>query len=384
MRLWYPQQAFPLGFRLLLLLAAPLCAATASGIEPVLSPNSRSPEILIEAVDGGANGPQLRLKGMWPTPCLPSLRDVSLEGPELSIRLQSRKRLCTQMPMPFELTVDPVAALGQSLAPGAYHVSVLAANYPQTTDELRAFRIVQLGTSSVVANPGPGFWWPESAGTGSDVAGMSFAVEVQGNTVAVSLLGYAPSGDQAWYFGTGTLNGTSAEIDLVATRGGSPVLAYGEGKPRPADSLVMHLEFVSNARASVWLGQYVDGEHQPRLDLRPLSLVHLPFTTGTEATSWQGEWILLGAQPGNPRSAERVTLQVSGMRDALQFRLIGDHGLVLQCRRDQRSPQLPPVACRLMDATGVLVADFDSVGVNRLDGRNATDTAVQLIRIDRR
>lgn len=354
-------------------------AATAS--EPLLAPYSDSPELRIDVLsDTPATRPRLRLQGNWPTPCLPSVESVDLDGSDLRIELRSKKPLCARASVPFDIEVDLARVLTRGWPAMPLRVSVVSANSAAGPAQLRGFALIapQPGPRAV---PSSGLWWPlPDADANNPMAGTGFSFEIQGNTIAVAVLGRTGDGEATWYFGTGRLRGRTAELDLVAaTRGDA------DGERGSAADAVLALDFDGNGRATAWLGHYDRGDNQPVLRQQVIALAHLPFAERTDGTAWQGDWVLLGATPGQPRSARQLRLSATSFIAVANYRLNGDDGSILSCERDTDAPRAaPPQRCRLTDAQGAAIADFDAIDINRLDGFAPDRTPVQLIRAERR
>ncbi|HWU51327.1 MAG TPA: hypothetical protein VN153_00800, partial [Tahibacter sp.] len=161
------------------LVAATLLGTAAQASEPVLTPYSDSPELKIEALSGAT--PRLRLQGVWPTPCLPSVEQVRLDGSDLRIELRSKKPLCARASVPFDLEVDLARWVGKQWPAAPLRVSVLAANSVTAETQLRGFALIapQPGPRAI---PASGLWWPlPEADASNPMAGTGFSFEVQGN-----------------------------------------------------------------------------------------------------------------------------------------------------------------------------------------------------------
>ena len=371
-----PWSVFPVVAALAGWLVAALIGTAAQASEPVLAPYSDSPELKIEALPDGA--PRLHLQGVWPTPCLPSVEQVRLDGSDLRIELRSKKPLCARTSVPFDLEVDLARSVGKQWPATPLRVSVLAANSVTAEPQLRGFALIapQPGPRAI---PASGLWWPlPEADSSNPMAGTGFSFEVQGNTIAVAVLGRTGNGS-IWYFGTGKLRGRTVQLDLVAAP------QAGTTTPGGGNDAVLALDFDSNGRATAWLGYYERSDSQPLLRQQTFILAHLPFAERTDGTAWQGDWVLLGATPGQPRSARQLRLDATSFIAVANYRINGDDGSVLSCERDPQAAKVaPPKHCRLNAANGTLIADFDSIDINRLDGYAPDRTPVQLIRVDKR
>jgi hypothetical protein len=359
-------------------LAAAAAAVHAAPADREFAPYSRNPELRVEALTAPDAAPRLRLRGMWPTPCLPSVENVSLAGSELRIELRSKRPLCARSPLPFDLEVNLAKTLGKTWPAAPLRVSVAAANSATAEAQPRGFALLEpvQGTRAV---PASGLWWPlPETNTADPTAGTGFSMEVQGDTIAVAVLGRTLKGAAIWYFGTGTLRGRTARLDVVAAG------SAGEGAAA-GDNALLQLDFESNGRATAWLGHYDQGDGQPLWRQQKIVLAHLPFADYTDGSNWHGDWVLLGATPGQPRSARQLRLNGDSFISAANYRLGGDDGSILSCERDPQASKLsPPQRCRLSDAQGGVIADFDSIDINRLDGHAPDRTPVQLLRVQRR
>lgn len=359
-------------------------ACVAGSARVAVAATSGESDTTIEAFARADGTPQLRLRGTWPTPCMPSIESAALIDRDIRIALRSNKPLCARIPMPFDIAVDPVTQFGRALAPGVYRISLYSAHTPNAAQELRDFELVEVGSPPVVRAES-GFWWPDPSregGAGATGTGASF--EMHGDTLAVALFGFDGLGEQSWYFGTGALRARSAKLELVGLHGGPPLVDDAKAAGLAADAnLTLRIEFENNARATVWLGRYERGEDQPKLKLRALSLVRQPLTSYSGSRNWEGEWVLLRENAARAPMAERIRLVSQIMPDFQVYVLSGD-GYVLRCARDRLTALAPPEHCLLETSSSVLMAEFDSVGINRLDGRAPDGTRVQLLRVDRR
>lgn len=361
-------------------LLAACAAAAADASEPLLAPYSTSPELTIEALVGAPAQPRLRVRGNWPTPCLPGVENVSLEGRDLRIELRSKKPLCARTSLPFDLEIDLAPHVGRTWPVAPLRVSVFTANSAAGEAQLRGFALIA-PQPVPRAVPSSGLWWPlPQSDSATATAGIAFSFEVQASTIASAVLGRTGSGEAIWYFGTGKLRGRIAEIDLVAATPGA-----ADGESNTAGNAVLALDFDGNGRATAWFGQYDQGENQPVLRQQIIELAHLPFAEQTDGSAWQGDWVLLGATPGQPRSARQLHLSATSFIAMANYRIRADDGSVLSCERDGAAPRAaPPQRCRLNDSNGLLIAEFDSIDINRLDGYAPDRTPVQLLRADKR
>jgi hypothetical protein len=362
-----------------------ILGATAGAAEPRLEPYSRSPEMRIEALPtrGGAS-PRLRLQGMWPTPCRPSVESVNLDGSEVRITLRSLRPLCARAPLPFDLEVDLGKRVGKNWPATPLRVSVLAANSATAEPQLRGFALIE---PSAVHRPMPasGLWWPlPEADASNPMAGTGFSIELQFDTLAIAVLGRTPKGKPTWYFGTGKLRGRSARIDLIAA-GNSGREPEADADASDIGNATLHMDFEGNGRATAWLDYYDLTSPQPLLRQQVINLAHLPFTEHTDGSAWDGDWVLLGATPGQPRSARQIHLNGTGFSATAEYRLSASDGSVMACEVDPAESRLaPPRRCSLRDSSGKLIAEFDSVDINLLDGHAPDRTPVQLLRVERR
>jgi hypothetical protein len=361
-------------------LSAAFAAGGVGASEPLLAPYSTSPELRIEALGGAPAAPRLRVQGNWPTPCLPTVEDISLEGRDLRIELRSKKPLCARTSLPFDLEINLSPHVGKSWPSTPLRVSVVTANSASGAAQLRGFALIA-PQPVPRAVPSSGLWWPlPQSDSSAPTAGTGFSFEIQGNTIASAVLGRTGNGEAIWYFGTGKLRGRVAEIDLVAASSSA-----ADGESNTTGNAVLALDFDGNGRATAWLGQYEQGENQPVLRQQIIELAHLPFAERTDGSAWQGDWVLLGATPGQSRSARQIHLSATSFIAVANYRISGDDGSVLSCERDADAPKAaPPRRCRLNDSNGLLIAEFDSIDINRLDGYTPDRTPVQLLRADKR
>jgi hypothetical protein len=341
---------------------------------------SSGPAVAIELRTSAMPGEQrLVVSGTWPTPCVPENATLARVGQDLRIEARSNRGLCTRLPRPFHVELDPRAQLGLPLEKGVYRVSFYAANALASPMELRGFNLVNVDETTI--QPEAGFWWPEHNADHQQegAQGMAISLEAQGDVVAVSLLAYAEDGRPAWYFGTGRLEGHTGVVNLLGMRDGPGLFGGGGRMPAIEQGLDLKLEFLGGGRLTAWLGWHEGGISQPLLRLQPITFARQSLRDPTGPTLWLGEWLMLRGEPV-PAPPLRLQLQENRRLDAEHFQLVDATGWTLTCHHAANLINSPPDSCQLAHASKSEQISLDTVGLTRLSGTDRNGAPVSLIR----
>ncbi|TCO41911.1 hypothetical protein [Dokdonella fugitiva] len=345
-----------------------LCAASGAGaigvrVEP--------------ATSGGTLHPRIGIIGKAPTNCKPSVDHVTIDGQDIGIVLHSPKVGCwTGSGSGYVLHVDP-AEVGATMTPGTvYRVSVFsdAGDAPG----LVTFRLLDatLDPPATPDAPQPenGFWWSQdSAETGPASRSTGMSLEAQGGQLAVGLFGFGDAGNPTWYFGSARRQGRTAVVPLLELRNGDPLFSPTGSRPSAVDGLRLELEFLSPARARAWL---VRSDDRRDIAVRAFTFARSNFSNIDARVDWDGRWVLVGDDAGALREFEFAT---PTRQDADTLRFFDASGATLECRA---SGSGVPRACTLSGGASP-IAEFDQVGLDRLDGRGTNGERVRLMRVSR-
>jgi hypothetical protein len=307
--------------------------------------------------------------------CLPAAPSVSAEGSMLVLRALTAERDCLDSAQPYSLRSDLlVAAPAES---GLYRVRLELQSTPASIPWLEAFALIPARPETATLVPESGFWWGELGGEfGRGAPGFGVLVEVQGETVAVSVSGYDEFGNPEWLMGAAPLGGRAVSLSLGRLQGGSGPHGGFRSPQRMQEAGRLHIEWLGSARALFWFERPAgDGFG---IDLVPVSMVRFGFA-GDSGEQWLGRWLLAAerdfAEMPAPRTLDLVAVESS----ADGFILRGVDGEQLECSLDRSRPHSPPEVCRLQ--FGQTTIDFDDVALRRLQARRAD--ALSLIRLDR-
>jgi hypothetical protein len=317
--------------------------------------------------------PSIAIHGQAAANCTPKIERVDAEGLDLSVALHASRTGCdSARPSPFVLHVDTVAMAGTPLLPGqVYRLRIYSD--AGGTSSLAAFRLVDTGLSAAV-EPENGFWWSQpgaEAGPASRSTGIS--LESQGEQIAISLYGFADSGSATWYFGSARMRGRTVVVPLVELANGDPLFSPTGSEPIAQSGPRLEIEFLAPMRALAWLVRQQDGVDTA---VRMLSLSRTRFASGEAGASWNGRWVLVADDETAPRQFEFST---PTRQDADAFHLVDGNGNASLDCRGNGAGALPDL-CTLSVGADVL-ADFDRIGLERLDGRQGNGTGVRLIRV---
>ncbi|HEU4663876.1 MAG TPA: hypothetical protein VFS55_07585 [Dokdonella sp.] len=351
---------------------APALAVCAALLLAAVAPPASALSVRLEST---VSGLRIGLVGQAPARCLPVADRVSVDGDDVGIVLHAPTTGCApeRGTVAYALHVDP-ATFGTPLAPGrTYRVSVFsdAADRPG----LVAFRLLDTNASSARApQPENGFWWSQaSSETGPASRSTGISLEAQGDQLAVSLFGFGDEGSPVWYFGSARRKGRTAVVPLLELRNGDPLFSPTGSRPNAIEGLRLELDFLSPSRARAWL---VRSDDRRDIGVRALTLSRSSFSNA-DGADWSGRWILVGDDTATLRPFE---FEPPTRRDAGTLHFAATDGASLDCRYGQLAST--PDFCTLSLGASTL-ADFDQVGLDRLDGRDASGAHVQLLRVAR-
>ena len=305
--------------------------------------------------------------------CTPTIASASVVGAEIDLRLHLPSSGCAQeRQFAFNLTADIAALTGRALPRGpVYHVQVRDQNA-----ELLAFRVFETASGSAGPLPENGFWWPQNAdGSGTPIAlGSGIGIEAQGSQLAVSLFGFNELGSPTWYFGSTRQKGRVASIDLLELQNGEPLFAGDGRQPAARPGPHLDIEFESSSQARAWL---IEGNDGANLKLRAFDLARTPFARSTEPAPYLvGRWVLVSDAEAAPRELNLSQRAGTSATDAQ----LGDDEVdaKLTCHVD---PIRHTATLCSLTVAGIVLADFDRIGIDRLVGHGNDGARVQLLRV---
>lgn len=305
--------------------------------------------------------------------CMPKIERVDAEGVDVSIVLHASRTGCDSThPTPFVLRADAAVMAGTQLLPGlVYRMHVYSD--AGGTRSLAAFQLVDTGVSASI-EPESGFWWSQaSADAGPASRSTGISLETQGDQIAISLYGFTDSGSATWYFGSAHVHGRTAVVPLVELANGDPLFSPTGSEPIAQSGPRLEIEFLAPTRARAWLVRQQDGVDTA---VRILSLSRARFAAGDASSSWNGRWVLVADDESAPRQFE---FAAPTRQDADAFHLVDGSGHTSLDCRGNGTGALPDL-CTLSAGTEVL-ADFDRIGLDRLEGRQGNGAGVRLIRV---
>jgi hypothetical protein len=340
------------------------------------------------AADAAPTGPRLVLaptaqgdgfaasvQGMAGDGCERRLLDARLDDRTVHMHARQDTRACLDEPRPYTLTAD----IASSLTAGVYRVRLESSSATASLPRLQAFGLVEIGELPSAARPEAGFWWGDADGEFDEARpGFGVQLEVQGDTLAVTVSGYDAAGEPQWLFGAGPLGEHVSRIALVRLRdGGGPFgKARSPSNIQPAGQL--HIEWQGPARAVFWFEQpAADGLG---VELRPMSMVRFGFAGDRQ---WLGRWLLAGERGEDDAIAARAIDFESVELAAGHFTTIGSHGERLACIVQSAPAGALPSRCKLSWGDDGEV-EFDDVGLSRMHGSDAVHgQRAVLVRLDR-
>lgn len=355
----------------LLAAAAPRAASGAPAV-PGNAAGERRLDVLVQPPRPRPSAPLgIRLEGLQADGCSAQLAGVERSAGTVVVRL-SRGRDCDPAASPTDaLTVQGHGRWGGR---GVHRVRVEDDGGPAGAPRVLAFRLVQVGNLPATLTPEAGYWWNEAGGEFDSAGpGIGLNLERQGDTLSVTVLGYAADGRPEWLFGAGPIAGRIARVPLSRLHEGSgPFEPYRAPAGAQAAGM-LHLEFLSEARAVAWFERPSAGGG---ISLAPLSIVRFRFAQ-QHANALLGEWLLVGDPDGGT-----TTLRFEGIETMDGgFRLPATDGVhALECDVDPGRPNSPPDRCVLRDGDGRLLADFPDTALDRMRGWRPDGIAVTAIR----
>lgn len=318
---------------------------------------------------------QMLVEGLWAPRCLPSPANAWSRGSDLYFEVRAPKEACgSDAKTAFELRSGPIDMPAAADRGRPWRLHLLDAD----NGTLLAFALQGESAATAVDPPESGLWWPE-AGAEFDTSGPGFGaqIEVQGDTLAINVSGYAEDGAPTWWFGAAPLARPGQAIELSRLHGGAgPFGAYAAPK-QISSAGTLHVEWMGSARAVFWFSRpAADGVG---IELRPVSMTRFAFAT-RPGESWGGEWLLLQrGEDGESRTELHRFEWLDG--NAESFELLSDRGMRLACRRADGSPEQAPKACQLVPLGAGTSLRFTSVGLDRMSA-SVDGTSVSLRRLD--
>ena len=363
---------------LVLAFAAPAVAVAA---EPAADPDaaaSTAPAWRSSPPRPSATGPLLLelVVAAGPGGCPPALADVSRQSRTVTVRLAVRGDCAAGEPS----TLRTQSAGVRWGAAGVHRLRIEDDGGPGGSARLREFALVAVGHGRSDTWPEAGFWWNETGGEfDSGGPGIGLQLERQGDTLSVSVLGYGEDGSPQWLIGAGPIAEGIARVPLL--RLGDGAGPFGGWRPpgEAAQAGVLHLEFLSDARAVAWFQRpLADGS----LQLTPMSLVRFRFDQD-HGNAMEGEWLLLARGESEPVALSLTSAEAGEGR--MRLHGASDKGggsdeRWLDCTLDADRPNSPPPRCVLRDGQDRLLVDFTDIALDRMRGWRPDGTAVTAMR----
>jgi hypothetical protein len=322
--------------------------------------------------------PDLQIRAMWPQSCVPVLERTEIDGMRINIYLRASLMRCTDASTPVSFKVNPIIDAGLTdMALGIYEVRIYLSQRGGSS-ELVAFRLLEAGRDPD-AEVESGFWWSVAGEDDINILnGSGLTIEQQGSNLAVTLHTYQ-AGSPVWYFGSGKLSGPLAHIPLLRMIGGTEPFSATQGKQVAEPGPVLDLAVRGPARADAWLTQSQSGSGLA-IEIQRIRITRLPFESAA-ASTWQGQWIL---KRSDSREVRLFQFDQAANSDAESIGLNDPIAQAsLKCRMTSKTGNALPAFCAITLANEELSAEFDRIGLNRMDGHTHDGHRVELIRLQR-
>ncbi len=363
--------------------AAGLCLAACLALAPPDAAAQGSMEIALELPSSSSPtlAPSVRIGGSWPDSCVPRIQSTRLAGAEIDLVARTATLGCRAGTTAYEQRANPALQAGLLHLPArVYAVRAYLARGTQTP-VLSRFALLDATENDPAPAVENGFWWTVALG-GEDVpalAGSGISLERQGDQLAVGLFGFDDAGSATWFFGSARLEGRIARVALVRLRDGEEPFGEVSARPVAESGPELLIAFEGPAQAKAWLVRPSPTGAGDAIDVRPLVLQRSAFGSGAPGQGWLGRWVSVGEA-----DRSRVRLFDFGRlssEDGESFRVEdAQSGLSLSCRLGLRPAEQPPATCTLYDQSTVL-AVFDRIGIDRLEGRSADGERLRLVRV---
>ncbi len=334
-------------------------------------------DIRIHAID--TTGATVRLQGIWPSACEPQIAQRYRDANGATVIVLDDIAPCPPAPHAFTLESAPPSIFSPPPPAQAINVIRVLTEDAAGTPQLVGFAVTGSGTTDTA--PHSGFWWPTSEADGS---GNVLSIEVQDGTLGVAWLSHDDlSGAPVWLFGTGTLDGRRARIELSRIDNGASPFLPSLGQPRPQHAATLDLVFDSATHAHAWLSRR--NPVQPGvLEVATVAFERRPFSHAGRTTRWQGRWLVARDVPADALLADLLPATLTfdagkWTNTPLRMRVTGQEGFVLLCRY-ARQGATSADSCTLQDASGRPVARFDDIGLQRMDGIDRNGDEIVLLR----
>ncbi len=353
-----------------LAVAAPDAAAQGSMEIALESPSSSSP-VLSSSV---------RISGSWPDSCVPRIQSTRLSGAEIDLVARTATLGCRSGATDYDQRANPALQAGLLHLPArVYAVRAYLARGTQTP-VLSRFTLLDATENDPAPAVENGFWWTVALGEAVPaLAGSGISLERQGDQLAVGLFGFDDAGKATWFFGSARLEGRIARVALVRLRDGEEPFGEMAARPVAESGPELLIAFEGPAQAQAWLVRPSPTGAGDAIDVRPLDLQRSAFGSGAPGQGWLGRWVWVGeADRSSVRLFDFARLS---SEDGESFRVEdAQSGLSLSCRLGLRPAEQPPATCTLYDQSTV-IAVFDRIGIDRLEGRSAGGERLRLVRV---
>lgn len=351
--------------------ALPSAAAQGSMELTLEAPSTSSPML----------APSLRISGSWPDSCVPRIQSTRLAGAEIDLIARTATLGCRSGATAYEQRANPALQAGLLHLPArVYAVRAYLARGTQTP-VLSRFTLLDATEDDPAPAVENGFWWTVALGDESvpALAGSGISLERQGDQIAVGLFGFDETGKATWFFGSARLEGRVARVALVRLRDGEEPFGQVSARPVAESGPELQIAFEGPAQAKAWLVRPSPTGASDAIDVRPLVLQRSAFGSGAPGQGWLGRWVAVG-------DADRSRMRLFDFgrlssEDGESFRVEdAQSGLALSCRLGLQTAEQPPATCTLYEASTV-IAVFDRIGIDRLEGRSADGERLRLVRV---
>lgn len=324
--------------------------------------------------------PSLRISGIWPDSCVPRIQSTRLAGAEIDLVARSATLGCRAEATRYEQRANPALQAGLLHLPARVYAVRAYLGRGTQTPALSRFALLDATESEPAPDVENGFWWTVALGEedAPALAGSGISLERQGDQLAVGLFGFDADGRATWFFGSGRLEGRIARIALVRLRDGEEPFGQLPAQPVAESGPELSIAFEGPAQAKAWLVRPSPTD-ATAIEVRPLMLQRSAFASAAPGQSWIGRWVQVG--DADRSSVRLLDFGGLGSEDGDSFRLDDPQADVsLSCRLGLRPADQPPATCTLYAGPTVL-AVFDRIGIDRLEGRNADGTRTRLVRV---
>lgn len=353
------------------------------------------PSFSTEAAPSYVGGGRARIvvSGTWPDTCVPRPFGSKLVGRHIEVSISVDTDHCLMQPTHYAFTVNETSDRLPFLSADTVYTVGLVLKAGDAERRV-GFGVIEFGVRSRPALES-GIWWSDRSDGQQSGPGLGFAIEAQGDRLALATLGFDLGGATRWLIGTGPRTGRIAKLELVELRGGRGPLGSWRAPDETLPAAVAYVVAEGVGRARLYLIDAVPaGAGDQIVEVRVSSHGIERFSLREPASSALiGDWIVIAKAEGADKvvASARFTIEgkqpsaaKGGLRSPAEAALVeglkSAAGDSLNCMTNEAFPAGFPTQCVWSGPDGEARFRFMSIATNRMSGRTPAGIQVDAFR----